>query len=152
MSNRWIHFAGFGCLGVTTEVCFTAARQAYSAVRSEGAVNLALPGHSYVWMLPIYGLAAVCFPIAYPWIAGYRWPWRVLAFTVGIFTVEFLTGWLLESLTGACPWHYDAPLAVAGYIRLDYAPFWAVFGCLLEQVFLVLNRGFPVLKRPPSQM
>jgi len=46
--------------------------------------------------------------------------------------------------TGRCPWHYDSRWAVHGYIRLDYAPFWLIFGFIIETVYLWLLSILPV--------
>jgi len=152
MPNRLIHLLFFGTLGVTTEVAFTAGSDLLAQIRSGGPVSFSLQGHSYAWMFFIYGSAAILLPIFLPAVIRWSLPIRLLIYLAGIFIIEFAAGFLLDLLIGRCPWQYDAPLAIAGYIRLDYAPFWAAFGFLLERVFLTLNRGFPVTEFPPQRV
>ncbi len=145
MFNRLIHIIAFGCLGTTTEVWFTATGSALQQWRTSGTTDLSLSGHSYVWMFFIYASAALLFPIFYPQIARIALPFRLLIYMVSIFIIEYLTGWLLDATTGSCPWHYDSGWAINGYIRLDYAPFWIVFGYVIERVFVTLNSLAPVI-------
>ncbi len=142
--NVWIHFVCFGCIGTTTEVMFTAIGEAIGQWRSGDSLDLALRGHSYLWMFFIYGLAALMFPIFYPLIANRHVLVRLLVYMIAIFTVEYLAGAILQSTTGSCPWHYDSIWAIDGYIRLDYGPFWMAFGYGIEKVFLLLHSHLPV--------
>lgn len=93
-----------------------------------------LDSHTYLWMFPIYGLA-VFLEYVHEEIRPYKWWARGLIYMTLIFGVEYLTGYLLDSLVGACPWDYsDKPLSVKGYIRLDYGPVWFMAGLLFEQI------------------
>lgn len=139
VKNYLIHFLIFGCLGITVEIFFTAI---IDWLNKEG--SLKLEGYSYVWMFPIYGLAAFAMSFVWGWLLALPIFLRILLYVLGIFAIEFVAGWLLERIIGKCPWHYTSPWAVKGYIRLDYAPFWAIFGLLLEQTEQVLQSGFPL--------
>ncbi len=139
MLKLLIYFVVFGCLGTTTEVFFTAISNNISQFRSTKNIDARLLGESYVWMFFIYGSAGILFHLFFPIIGDYPIIVRLLTYTIGIFAVEFFTGWLIEKITGACPWHYYHKWAVKGYIRLDYAPLWLGFGFVLEQVFLLLE-------------
>jgi uncharacterized membrane protein len=89
---------------------------------------------TYLWMFPIYGAAVFMEPIHN---AMRAWPWfyRGLVYTVLIFVAEASSGLLVKGLTGVVPWDYTGtPLAVAGVIRLDYAPAWFVAGLLFERL------------------
>lgn len=145
MFNRLIHIIAFGCLGTTTEVWFTAFSRLFVQRSGDQSVDLSLAGHSYVWMFFIYASAALLFPIFYPRIANLALLLRLLIYTVSIFSIEYLSGWLLDATTGSCPWHYDSVWAVRGYIRLDYGPFWMAFGYIIERVFVTLNSIAPVI-------
>lgn len=65
-------------------------------------------------------------------------PWyiRGIIYTIVIFTIEYISGWMLESFLGRCPWDYSSSTAyhINGYIRLDYAPAWFGLGLLFEKV------------------
>lgn len=100
-----------------------------------------LAARTYLWMFPIYGLAGVCAPL-FLTFRQYCPLWlRAGFYAAVIFAVEFLTGWLLRFLTGACPWDYgERLLSVMGLIRLDYAPLWVALGLFFEQVALFLAK------------
>jgi len=103
--------------------------------------NWELPGVTYLWMFPIYGLAVFMEPLQDKMI---EIPWyiRGILYAGAIFGVEYLTGWMLDMVLGSCPWDYSysTPYHLHGYIRLDYAPVWFVVGLLLEKVHKLLDR------------
>ncbi len=125
-------FLVFGALGWCAEILWT-------GFCSFLAGDAALTARTYLWMFPIYGLAAAAEPLFFN-LRRYCPLWqRAGVYVLGIFTVEFLTGWLLQLLTGACPWDYgDRFFSVNGLIRLDYAPLWAILGLIFEEVFVLL--------------
>jgi uncharacterized membrane protein len=61
--------------------------------------------------------------------------------------VELVTGWLLERLTGRCPWDYSATARWhwRGYTRFDYAPLWFLVGLALEPLHDFLVRLTPAI-------
>ena len=136
--NKIFHFFLYGCFGIAAEVFFTAFRHLFLQF-DEASVNFAMEGQSYVWMLPIYGSAAWLIPFFYGKIKSLPAILRPVVFVLGIWTVEFITGFLLEQLLGRCPWHYESKWAVMGYIKLSAFPFWFVFGFMLEKIHLLLN-------------
>lgn len=133
-------FAAFGCIGITTEIFFTAIVDAINAMQNHEGINWRLLGTSYIWMFPIYGLAGIALPLLYgrlgKWPAVARWAF----YGVAILCVEFVTGWLLELTTGGCPWHYTTGWQIMGYIRLDYYPLWVGFGIMIERIYLLLSK------------
>jgi uncharacterized membrane protein len=146
-----IRFVIYGLLGWCVEILWTAGYDAFTGTRrAVGDVpgrtvmtrseRLRLGGHTYLWMLPLYGSAAFLFEPAHDALRALPWPARGAVYTVGIFAVEYLAGWLLRRATGRCPWDYSyARASVHGLIRLDYAPVWFLFGLLLERVHDVLR-------------
>jgi uncharacterized membrane protein len=52
---------------------------------------------------------------------------------LGIFVVEFITGFILDKFTGHCPWQYMSRWNIMGYIRLDYLPAWMCFAYIIER-------------------
>jgi uncharacterized membrane protein len=144
-----IRFVLYGLAGWCAEILWTALYEAISGTRVDGDTleqrplsrreRLRLMGHTYLWMLPIYGLAAFLFEPVHDALRGSPWLLRGTVYMLGIFAVEYAAGWLLRRLTGRCPWDYSyARLSVHGYIRLDYAPVWLGFGLLLERLHDVL--------------
>lgn len=131
------NFMIFGVLGWCAEILWTGFCSFLMG-------DASLTAQTYLWMFPIYGLAGVCMPL---FLAFRRYCplWqRVGVYVFVIFTVEFITGWLLQVMTGICPWDYgDSFFSVRGFIRLDYAPLWAILGLFFERVALFLaERGW----------
>lgn len=134
--KRLVLFILFGCLGITVEIFFTALVDLYGQVMNGGITNLSLAGKSYIWMFPIYGLIALLFEPLYKMVHNYNVIFRTFIYAIAIFVVEFATGWLLDVITGYCPWEYHSRWAVMGYIRLDYLFFWMGFSYLVEKLYL----------------
>lgn len=139
VKSKLISFALFGCFGITVEIFFTAISD-FVIAAGEGVYNFRLMGQSYIWMFFIYGLIALLLPPIYSRLAKLPLLVRLLVYTLGIFTIEFITGFLLEQLTGRCPWKYQTGLHIMGYIRLDYAPAWMVFAWGMETYYLFLKK------------
>ncbi len=130
VSERAISFALYGGLGITTEVFFTAVVDLFVAGTFE---DLSLKGHSYVWMFPIYGSASILFPFFFAYLKKWNRLLRYLTYGLAILLVELITGFVLEQLTGKCPWEYQTGWHFSGYIRFDYLPLWMLFGALIEE-------------------
>lgn len=135
--NMVKNFMIFGVLGWCAEILWT-------GFCSLLAGDNALTAQTYLWMFPIYGLAGLSVPL---FLAFRRYCplWQRVGFYVfAIFTVEFATGWLLQMVTGACPWDYgDGRFSVMGLIRLDYAPLWGILGLFFEEMCVFLaGRGW----------
>jgi len=136
----WTRFCIYGLLGWCWEVLWTAiTEKAWGKQR-----DWRLVGHSYLWMFPIYGLLA---PIGEPihnLMRPHFWVLRGLVYLMGIWLVEFITGWLLRKLAGKCPWDYsNFPGSIQGIITLEYAPVWFVFGLAFERVHDFLAKLTP---------
>jgi uncharacterized membrane protein len=146
-----LRFVAYGLVGWCAEIVWTAGYDALSGqsaarpgqaarLRLERHERLMLVGRTYLWMLPIYGLAALLFEPVHDALRPLPWPARGALYAAGIFAVEYAAGYLLRRAIGRCPWDYSyARASVHGYIRLDYAPVWFVFGLALERVHDVLS-------------
>ena len=133
-------FLGYGFTGWALEIAFT------SATEGLRLRDRRLRGHSYLWMLPIYGAGGLLLESLHERLQPRgvpRWA-RSLAYMLGIYSVEFGTAALLERAVGDVPWRYLRGLHVRGYVRLDYAPFWYLCGWLFEP----LERELRKLDRP----
>lgn len=120
----------YAVVAVATEVGFTGARD--MVLRRDGALR----GHSYLWMFPIYGLAAFLFEPAHELLRQRPLWQRAVAYSVGIMGVEYLTGMAVKKAVGVVPWDYTRHsrwTLPGGAVRLDYAPLWAVAGLALER-------------------
>lgn len=125
------NFLMCGVMGWCMEILFTSSHCFLTR-------DAKLMGQTSLWMFPIYGLAACIYPLnrflkKFPvWIRG-------LIYSGGIFSVEYVTGTVLNHFS-CCPWNYDnAKYNVNGVIRLDYLPFWAIAGLLFERLLLRQN-------------
>lgn len=123
-----LRFIAYGLIGWGVEICWTGMGSLFRG-------DWRLEGNTYLWMLPIYGLAVLLEPLH----EGIRrWPWlaRGLVWVGVIWALEFVTGGTLEIAVGACPWDYTGktPYSVLGLIRLDYAPAWFLLGLLFERL------------------
>lgn len=138
--RRRERFALYGALGWAMEVAFTGVDGVL-----RGRADARLEGHSYLWMLPIYGSAAVALPLLRDRVRE-RPAWaRAAVYATGIVAAEYLSGHALRRLTGVCPWDYGSGrLVVQGVTRLDYLPLWAVAGLALERLDDLL-RSAPVV-------
>lgn len=103
--------------------------------------NLMLSSFTYLWMFPIYGSAVLLEPV-HDYIEGLPWYVRGGIWVIFILSIEYLTGWLLMSTLGSCPWDYSdvTPYHIRGLIRLDYIPAWFLAGLIFEQIHLRLDK------------
>lgn len=120
-------FIIYGLSGWCTEIFWTGLG---SLLRGD----VTLRGWTYIWMFPIYGLAIFLEPV-HNKIRNLPVFVRGGVYTLLIFSVEYISGWILKLSTGACPWDYSGQLfSINGFIRLDYAPAWFAAGLLFERL------------------
>lgn len=120
------NFLKCGLIGWCMEIIFT-------ALDSFRRRDMRLMGNTSIWMFPIYGSAALLYPVCLLLKKKPIW-FRGLSYMSLIFSVEFLTGHLLAK-HNLCPWNYRrSRWNVRQVIRLDYAPFWFAAGLLFEHV------------------
>jgi uncharacterized membrane protein len=136
-------FLAYGFSGWALEVAFTGST---SGLRLG---DRRLRGHSYLWMLPIYGAGGLLLETLHDRLASRNVPrWaRSLAYMLGIYCAEFGSAALLNRVIGDVPWRYVDGLNLRGYVRLDYAPFW--YGC--GWLFEALERELRKLDRPARE-
>ncbi len=139
----WIRFVLYGLLGWSAEIVWTAA----TAFVHRRPRDWRLHGHTSLWMFPIYGLVAPLYEPAHNLLRSWPWVVRGALYLLGIWAVEYATGWLLRRLTGKCPWDYSHLRGhLHGLVALEYAPVWFVFGLALEPVHDFLVRLTPALQ------
>ncbi|WP_339060014.1 putative ABC transporter permease [Tepidibacillus marianensis] len=121
-----IHFLIYGLLGLLMEVIWTGFWSLFSG-------NFALTGHTYIWMFFIYGLAVFLEPI-HERIRRWNFVFRGFTWAILIFSIEFITGYILQLFLSECPWDYrqSTTLTFMGLIRYDYFPAWFAVGFLLK--------------------
>ena len=128
-----VRFILYGLLGWIAEILFTGS---YSLL--SGSVKLS--GQTYLWMFPIYGLAAFLGPLRER-MRTVPWPVRGIIWAGTFFMIEYLSGWLLRAAIGVCPWDYSqaSRFALDGLIRLDYFPVWFMAGLIYERIYDFLS-------------
>jgi uncharacterized membrane protein len=137
-------FFAFACIGITTEIFFTAISSVVESMLNNEPISWRLLGFSYIWMFPIYGLIAFLAPIVFGLLSKYPLILRLFLAAIVIFCVEFITGFLLDQLTGSCPWEYKHGYHVMGYIQLEYLPAWMLFVFMIEKIYKYLDKAFDV--------
>jgi uncharacterized membrane protein len=142
--KKWMLFFAFACIGITTEIFFTAISSVVESMLNNEPISWRLLGFSYIWMFPIYGLIAFLAPIVFGLLSKYPLILRLFLAAIVIFCVEFITGFLLDQLTGSCPWEYKHGYHVMGYIQLEYLPAWMLFVFMIEKIYKYLDRAFDV--------
>lgn len=122
----------YGLLGWATEVGFTGVQAVLRRPR-----DLRLQGHSYLWMLPIYGLVAYLFEPMHDAVRNRPLWQRAITYAGGFLSVEYASGTALKRGVGLVPWDYTGRsrwVVPGGAMRVDYAPLWGIAGLALEHV------------------
>jgi hypothetical protein len=129
----------FMCLGMTTEVFFTAFVSLFNNQPLCGKPLAALAGMTYVWMAFIYAPIPLLGVLFYDKVKHIAFWLRLPMYVAIIYAVEFTSGYLLQLITGKCPWYYTEGINVMGLIRLDYFPAWLLFAWMVERVYVFIN-------------
>ena len=124
----------FAFLGVGIEIIFTALKGLFNRTQNQRE-KWGLIGFSSIWMFPIYGSIAFLFPPVYQLVFGWNIVFRMLVYAIAIFVMELFSGFVLKQILGKCPWQYESKWSLGGYIRLDYLPYWMVFGLITEFIY-----------------
>lgn len=130
----------FGCLGITCEIFMVAFSNLIKGAQLFHEPIWSLTGKSYVWMFPIYALIPILGGPIMNKCKNLPLLIRLLIYAGVIYLIEFSSGFLLEQLTGKCPWEYTSGWHLMGYIRLDYIPFWMAFAYLAELLYVYLDK------------
>lgn len=140
--KRSTRFLAYGLAGWCSEIVTT-------GLRSHGRDgDWRFTGTTYLWMLPIYGSAAVLFEPADAAVRARGWPWwqRGLLWAGGIFAVEAASGELIRRAVGEVPWDYGRPRGTKpvpmnwrGLVRPAYAPLWFGVGLGMERLHDALD-------------
>ncbi|MPW26673.1 hypothetical protein GC105_12825 [Alkalibaculum sp. M08DMB] len=126
MKNTVLHkYAIYGLLGICLEIFWT-------GFCSLLASDITMAGYSSIWMFFIYGLAVFLEPV-HNEIREHNIIVRGSIYMVIIFAIEFITGFILNLILGACPWNYTGQGSVYGLITLYFIPVWFFTGLLFEK-------------------
>lgn len=130
--NKIIRFTVYGFIGLTTEVVYTGLASLFAG-------DLSMHGFTFLVMFPFYGLALLLEPV-HNQLRPFPWWTRGLIYLLLIWSIEYTGGLLLNYLLGACPWVYQDPLNINGYITLRMAPEWFTAGLCFEKLHDLLDR------------
>jgi hypothetical protein len=128
----------YACLGVAAEVVFTAGCARLGIVLTsdlddpEARDGLRLKGHSFVWMLPIYGVGLLLFEVVHDALRADPWMLRGLAYVALLYAIELGASVVLVRVTGAYVWRWVGRGSVGGHIHLAMAPMWFAAALALE--------------------
>jgi uncharacterized membrane protein len=130
----WWHRAlVYGAVGVLIEMLFTGI---YSVIIDRNPRAIAT---SYLWMIPIYGLAGLILEtlnrVLYSvWLFA-------PAMVIFIYAYEFVWGWVLERLAGKKIWDYGrGKHTIMGYVNFRYLPFWLLLACFFGPMSRFLTK------------
>ncbi len=126
---------GYLCIAITAEILFTGVKSL--VLRKDRTMQ----AHTTLWMFPVYffGLPFGFEPV-HRLVASWPWPARGALYAALILAAEYLLATVYKAIIGKNPWEYVLGWHVHGKIRLDYFPFWMLFGLLLERVQAFLVR------------
>lgn len=126
-------FVIYGIAGLCMEVVWNGLHALL-----KGDMNIV--GYTSLWMFPIYGLAIIL-EYVHNSIRHLSIFVRGGIYTVLIFAMEFLSGWVFRNIIGVTPWDYSGnPFSIYGLIRLDFIPAWFAVGLLFEMLHDALLR------------
>jgi len=136
----------YGSLGVAAEVVFTATCARLGIVLTpdlddpEGRTGWRLKGHSFAWMLPIYGAGLLLFEVVHDAVRGEPWVVRGLLYVVVLYAIELAASLALVRVTGRHVWRWIGRGALGGHVHLAMAPVWFAATLALERIHDALVR------------
>lgn len=126
----------FGCIGITSEIFFVALVDNFTFFQEKGLFDPRMIGHSYIWMFFLYMWIPAIYHIIFPRLQFLALLSRLILYAFALIGVEFVAGFALDTIIGVCPWDYTGKtmFSILGYTRLDYFPFWMLFGFMCERI------------------
>jgi hypothetical protein len=137
----------YACLGVAAEVVFTAVCARLGLVLTpdmndaEARAGWRLKGHSFVWMLPIYGLGLGLFEVVHDVVREEPWWLRGLGYVSILYAIELVASLALVRVTGAHVWRWVGRGNLGCHVHLAMAPAWFLATLALEPLCDLLVRG-----------
>lgn len=136
---RWSIFVQkffvYGCIGVLIEFLFTGV---WNVLVNH---DVSAMGHSYLWMIGIYGVGAVVLETTSDRIKPLPYWLRTLIYVVIMYGIEAFSGMVIWNFIGKIPWFYgESLLTPFGVINLAYAPFWVLLAIGFEPLSVYLRK------------
>lgn len=130
--------------GIALEILFTSIS---NFIKKE---DIRLQGKSYLWMFPIYGIAALIFLLITSLLMNIPLIVRGLIYMILFTLLEFTSGMGIKTVFGKSPWNYSRykikvdgkkyKSNFKGVVCLRYIPIWFICGILGEIYFLFLMK------------
>ncbi len=139
MKKQLFKLLFFGCFGIATEIVFVAITNLILNTPLWNEPLWSLTGKTYVWMFPIYMLIPIIGGPLMKKVKPYALIIRLFTYAIAIFSIEFISGFLLEAITGKCPWEYTDGWHICGYIQLEFLPAWMLFAFIIEQLYYYID-------------
>jgi len=151
VKELWLSFVLYAGAGLLFEALFSGVFIQVERVLRGEKIDWDLPCKTYLWSILVYGLsAAVSFTLAYRCLGGFfdlHWALRGATYVLGIYLWEYFWGFLIETLTGKCPWRYrDTPRRIWRYVSPLFVPVWFGVGLMMEALYETV---LPLLGRLP---
>lgn len=140
----WARVLVYAVAGWCVELFFT-------AIASLVIGDPKLTGQSYLWMLPVWGFGILLLEKLSDLLNRYdvNLRVRIIFFMLVAFSIEYVSGFVISFIVGVVPWDYSrSEWNVHEYVRMDYAPFWAVAGVFLEP-FIEFVRRIEIRNKTP---
>lgn len=137
----------YASLGVTAEVVFTAVCARLGIVLTsdlddaEARAGWRLKGHSFVWMLPIYGGGLLVFERVHDLLRAEPWLLRGIVYVAMLYAIELAASLALVRITGRHVWRWVGPGSLGGHVHLAMAPIWLAAALALEPLHDALVRA-----------
>lgn len=129
----------FVCLGMTSEVFFTAFTALFTGNPINNKPLAAMAGTTYVWMAFIYALIPILGILFHHNVAHWKVWYRLPFYVILLYFVEFTSGYLLKLITGSCPWEYKSGWHIMGLVQLQFFPAWLLFTWMVERLYIFIN-------------
>ncbi len=128
----------FGLLGMLVECFFTGAHSLLTR-------NWKATCTSYLYMIPIYGLAGITLDALHSKLALHP-IYAAMIYVPVIYIFEFCFGWLLQKIIKVCPWHYGhGKFTIMGLVRIDYAPLWFLLALCFDSLSNYMTKLFKLM-------
>lgn len=131
-----LRFLAFGMLGLLIENIFT-------GIRSLLVKNWFGTCTTYLWMLPVYGIAGLALDGVHS-LLQFHWLLMAPIYVAIIYGTEFTSAWILKKLIGAVPWDYGlSKWTPFGFVNFTYpyALSWFALACAFNPISLAMSHA-----------
>lgn len=143
----WFRLLFYASLGVAAEIVFTATGTKLGLALTPDMddpgtrAGWRLKGHSFLWMLPIYGFGLLgAFEPLHDRVRAWPWPARGAVYATALLAIEMILGEVTSRIAREHVWRWTGPGAVRGHIMLSMTPVWFGVGLAVEPLHDLMVR------------